>query len=150
MRQAGYLEGRQAVGWHLAGPPRAGGVPRRRDGTHIALPSGAMAIARSIPANHKPWIGGIYLLLQTLDVATTMVALRLGATEGNPVARYILETYGEPVLLVWKAAVVVGVLLVVLALQRRYAGLWFALRVVNVFMAVVVMLNSVVILSLAG
>lgn len=100
----------------------------------------------------KMYITGLYVVLQWLDVATTAVGLRLpGIHEANPVARWMMEDWGELTAYSVKMLIVLAVLVVVLCLQDRFRRLWLSLRTINVLMTLAVTLNLVSIhLAIAG
>lgn len=82
-----------------------------------------------------------YLAIQSLDVLTTYIGLRRGAAEANLLPRWLLDNHGEAAMYLFKAVLVLAVLLLVVRLQHHYPNLWTALRVTNVMMVVVVAIN---------
>ena len=92
----------------------------------------------------KLYVVGLYLVLQSLDAFTTYVGLRRGAEEANLLPRWLLEHYGELGMFAFKVALVLGILLLVVKLQRRFPVVWLAVRVINVLMLVVIAINLVV------
>ena len=63
------------------------------------------------------------VLAAVADIATTAVGITMGATEGNPMAAIILDTYGWPGLAAGKLVIILG-LAVLLNLSKR-AGIPF-------------------------
>jgi len=88
------------------------------------------------------YIVALFLVLQGLDILTTYAGLRNGAVEANPVAAWLMREHGEPAVYALKAAIVLGVLGVVLATERRLPRVWLSLRVGNVFGLLVVAINA--------
>jgi hypothetical protein len=79
----------------------------------------------------------LFVLLQILDGLTTLVFLRLGVAEGNPIVRFALGLSGSPVaaIALLKAS---GCALAFAAWKRRRTR---ALRFANVVFAVCVLWN---------
>jgi hypothetical protein len=100
-----------------------------------------MSESRGLKLLDKYYIVAIFLALQALDVLTTYLGLRRGASEANLLPRWIMDNHGEFFMYVAKAAVVLGALLLVVALQGRVPRLWRAIQVANVVMLLVVSIN---------
>lgn len=83
----------------------------------------------------------LYLILQGLDVLSTEMNLAAGAYEVNPLARAVLEAHGAELMYLLKLFVILAGLLAVLIWARRWAGAWWAIRIVNWGMLVVVGIN---------
>ena len=88
------------------------------------------------------YIAALFLVLQGLDILTTYAGLRNGAVEVNPVAAWLMATHGEAAVYALKAAIVLGVLGVVLLAQGRYRRVWLSLRLSNVLYVAVVAINA--------
>jgi hypothetical protein len=83
----------------------------------------------------------VFIILQLLDVITMKRGLELGAREGNPIARLILERMGLRGLFVLK---LVGGAVVLLFTYNEW-GLWG----VNAFYSLIVAWNSMVLAYLS-
>lgn len=59
-----------------------------------------------ILSKQHPIIFPGFLLFSVLDLVSTFIALSLGAAEGNPVAKYLLQQLGFTSLIVFKAGAV--------------------------------------------
>ena len=81
-----------------------------------------------------------FVYLQVLDVLTTIAFLLQGVSEANPIVRWVIRAGPHPIgsLSMLKA---VAVAMAILCVYRHREGL---LRKVNVFFAVVVLYNLVV------
>lgn len=84
-----------------------------------------------------------WLVLQTLDVVTTAIGLRIGLVEANALAAGLLARYGELAVYSLKALVTFAVIGIILLLQHRYARIWLGLKIVSVYMCLVVALNII-------
>ena len=83
-----------------------------------------------------------FVYLQLLDILTTLAFLMQGVAEANPVVRWALEFGSNPVqslIMVKAVAVVLAAFCVVRARHR-------VLRIANIFFAIVVAYNLVVII----
>lgn len=89
----------------------------------------------------KALIVGLYLFLQALDILSTFFGLRRGAYEANLLPGWLLQNYGEASMYLFKVLLVLGVLFAVVRLQRAFPHVWVALRLVNVMMLMVLMVN---------
>ncbi|MHB9091695.1 MAG: DUF5658 family protein [Chloroflexota bacterium] len=100
-----------------------------------------MIAKRSLRAADKALVIALYLVLQGLDVLTTFVGLRRGAYEANLLPGWLIQHYGEASMYLFKVLLVLGVLFVVVCLQRPFPRVWLAVRVVNVMMVLVLAVN---------
>ena len=74
----------------------------------------------------------IFLLLQLLDIATTLIAIALGGKEQNPLVGHLM-TLGT-----LKGLIVSKMLVIILALAASWVGMHKGIRIANfVFCAVV-------------
>jgi len=69
-------------------------------GDHVVGGTGGRVVERTL------WI--VVLALLALDVSTTWVGLTMGLTEGNPMMRWAIDSYGVAALAAVKLAVVGG------------------------------------------
>ena len=92
--------------------------------------------------NTRRYVLALFLVLQLADVLTTALGLRNGAVEANPAAAWLLSVHGELAVYAVKALIVVGVVALVLVVQRRYGRVWYALRASNVLYVLVVAINA--------
>ena len=83
----------------------------------------------------------LFLLLQVGDITTTALSFRRGAVEANLLPAWILRHWGELGMYLFKVVLVLMVLCAVLHLQSRFPRIWLALRVVNVVMVFVLIIN---------
>ena len=97
-------------------------------------------------ARTRRYIVGLFLVLQGLDILITYAGLRNGAVEVNPFAVRVMAEQGEFLMYGLKAAIVFGVLGVVLATSRRLPRVWLSLRVANVLYVLVVAINATAVL----
>jgi hypothetical protein len=67
---------------------------------------------------------GLGLSAHTLDVLTTHLGLRQGATEQNPVMAHIFASQGEMVGYALKLTLVLAAILFLAATRRRYPIAW--------------------------
>ena len=104
-----------------------------------------MAGNRTLRPTEKALIVGLYLLLQALDIFSTYLGLRRGAYEANLLPGWLLQHFGEIAMYMFKGILVVGVLFVVVRLQRHFPHVWLAVRLVNVMMVFVLLANLIAI-----
>lgn len=85
----------------------------------------------------------VFLLLNIGDAVSTYVGLGRGLSELNPLPAALLARYGLGAMLSAKAFIILGALVLVLALGRRYPLLWRGLWGISIGMALVVVSNIV-------
>ncbi len=83
----------------------------------------------------------IWLSLNVLDLLTTLVGLRLGFREVNPIPAFILSNYGEIGLLIFKGASAAALVPVIAILGRKYPRTWIALVLGAALVGMVVVSN---------
>lgn len=83
----------------------------------------------------------LFLGLQAGDILTTAISFRRGAVEANLLPGWILERWGEAGMYCFKAFLVLFVLYAVLRLQTRFPRIWLSLRIINVVMVLVLLVN---------
>ncbi len=86
----------------------------------------------------------VFVLLQIADFTTTLLVLRLGGSEQNPLVRQFIGAFGVNGLVIAKTLVVVAG--TVMALARKYR----AVRIANMLFAAVITWNVVVIARLTA
>ena len=64
------------------------------------LPSLSLSALWPMPSDAMVALVALFVLLQVLDAVSTVLALRHGATEANPVLRWLMGRLGVPVALV--------------------------------------------------
>jgi len=82
-----------------------------------------------------------FAVLNLLDMATTRTALAGGLAEGNPLPSWLLREAGPWAMYAFKAATSILVVAVVVWIGRQWCGIWYAIHLANLIMAVVVLLN---------
>ncbi|MHB1131745.1 MAG: DUF5658 family protein [Chloroflexota bacterium] len=82
-----------------------------------------------------------FLAIQSADIITTAISLRRGAMEANLLPGWILSHFGEFGMYSFKALVACFVLFTVVRLSGRFRRLWVALRIVNIVMIPVLLIN---------
>lgn len=87
-----------------------------------------------------------FIGLSALDVLSTWVAIQAGMGEGNPLAGAIIERAGLGGVFLYKLILVYVVTACLVYLTPAYPRLRHVLKFANVFMALVVILNTVQIL----
>jgi cytochrome bd-type quinol oxidase subunit 2 len=87
-----------------------------RNRTEHAIPGGT-------DIDLKIWLI-VLLVASVLDVVTTTIGLRLGATEQNPLMAGLMQTWSEPVAYIFKALVVTYMVSLVLNARRRHRRIW--------------------------
>jgi hypothetical protein len=83
----------------------------------------------------------VWLVLNALDLVTTLLGLHMGYREVNPLPAYILSAHGEFGLLLFKAASAAAIVPLIVVLGRRYPRTWWALGLGAVLVGVVVVSN---------
>ncbi len=89
---------------------------------------------------NRAWLA-VFLLLQSLDVATTFIGLRAGLYEANALAAWLGLKLGTWALYGWKGFAVSLFLLLLLLLQTRYPQVWLAVRLSAAVLLVAVSFN---------
>lgn len=103
---------------------------------------------QSNPAAWHPWLY-LVILLQSLDVLTTAIGLRLGLPESNPLMASVLFEHSELAMYGAKAVLVGVIIFAIAKLRQRYrvwpllftAAFWTALAVLNNTVAIAAVLN---------
>jgi uncharacterized membrane protein len=75
------------------------------------------------------------------DIATTHAGLERGFSESNVLPAYLLSVGGPELMYLFKVAVVLLVIFMVLKLSPRYPRLWHGIRISNVLVGLVVVAN---------
>lgn len=117
---------------------RRSGFERRRSqsrGRLGAALDGSLTYLRDHPRTLVE-ILALVNLLSLLDLGLTLILLRLGVTEANPVMRYLLAASATQAALV-KAGIVAAATLAIWVMRRRRAVLKTALFVLGLYGAVV-------------
>lgn len=85
------------------------------------------------------WLLILLIVLSIADIVTTVIGVKLGASEGNPVARYFLGLkFSIPRMILLKAA-----LCAILGLLLVYYPSWWPLIALNCAFSVYVVWNNV-------
>ncbi len=101
----------------------------------------------SIAEFTNPWRSGLkkfvnsrwtFVVLQVLDLTTTLIAFHLGAMEANPLVAHFTATFG------WLRGLVISKLIAVAIAMGVRRLIW----VVNVFYAGIIVWNLVILFSL--
>ena len=101
----------------------------------------------SIAEFQRPWKSGFkksvnsrwtFVVLQVLDLTTTLIAFHLGAMEANPLVAHFTATFG------WLRGLVVSKLIAIGIAMGVRRLIW----VVNIFYAGIIFWNLVILLSL--
>lgn len=85
----------------------------------------------------------VLVMLQLGDVISTHVGLHAGLQEVNPLASRLFSTAGVGSTYGLKLALITVFLLLICLLEPRFPRIWRAVRITNVIMLLVVLLNSV-------
>lgn len=88
-----------------------------------------------------------FVLLNILDLATTWIALSAGMREANPIPSTLLILAGPGSLILLKLAVVLAVALIMGVFAPAYPSLWRGLKFANALLAIIVVSNTVQLLS---
>jgi len=83
----------------------------------------------------------LFVGLNLADVASTLVAIRLGLVEGNYVPSIILATGNELLMYCFKVVAVALVVAMLARLASSYPRLWYGLYAGNAIMVIVVLGN---------
>lgn len=101
----------------------------------------AMSI-QALRASGKLSLVIVFLTLQFGDIVTTAISFRRGAVEANALPGWLLHTWGEWGMYAFKALLVLAVLYVIIRLQYRFPRIWLSLRIINVIMVFVLLINA--------
>ena len=82
-----------------------------------------------------------FIGLNLADIASTLVAIRLGLVEGNYVPSIILATGNELLMYCFKVFAVALVVAMLVRLASSYPRLWYGLYAGNAIMVIVVLGN---------
>ncbi len=96
---------------------------------------------RKLASIHTPVT--LFAALTLADIVSTYIGLQLGFTEANRFAAALLASGGEAAMFLFKAAISLAVIGVVILLSPRYARLAYGLYVANGFLGLVVFSNLV-------
>jgi hypothetical protein len=97
---------------------------------------------RALRASGKLTLVVVFLLLQFGDIVTTAISFRRGAVEANALPGWLLGNWGESGMYTTKALVVLAALYAILRLQHRFPRIWLSLRIINVVMVLVLLINA--------
>ncbi len=101
----------------------------------------------SLTEFQSPWKSGLkksvnsrwtFVVLQVLDLTTTLIAFHLGAMEANPLVAHFTATFG------WLRGLVISKLIAIAIAMGVRRLIW----VVNIFYAGIIFWNLVILLSL--
>ncbi len=82
-----------------------------------------------------------FIGLNVADVASTLVAIRMGLVEGNYLPSLILNSSSELLMYLFKLLAVSLVVTILVKLASTYPRLWYGLYASNAIMAIVVVGN---------
>ncbi len=82
-----------------------------------------------------------FIGLNLADVASTLIAIRMGLVEGNYLPSLIMSTGSEMAMYCFKLFTMSLVVTIVVKLTSSYPRLWYALYASNAIMVVVVLSN---------
>lgn len=95
----------------------------------------------ALKASGKLRLVVLFLMLQAGDITTTAIGFRRGAVEASLLPAWILRHWGELGMYCFKVLLVLAVLYAIMRLHNRFPRIWLSLRIVNVVMVFVLLIN---------
>ena len=97
--------------------------------------------AQQLRADGRLWLIAMWLVLQSLDIATTAFGLRNGLREANGIAAFGFAQHGELSVYGFKGLVALAILGSIVLLQPRFPRLWLGLQIITGYMLLAVSFN---------